>query len=66
LFPTLFFLSFSSILSIDGYVWSGLMRALALFLKPAGTASLVSFFHDAFKDAVKKRYLSAKNSSRMH
>lgn len=51
------------ILAINGYQWSGLMRSLSLFLKPAGTASLISFFHDSFKEAVRKRYLAAKNSS---
>lgn len=50
------------LLHVDGYKWSGLMRNLSLFLKPAGSAGLVSFFHDSFKEAVSKRYLAVKRS----
>lgn len=38
--------------------WTSFLRSLSPFLKPAGDLGEITFFHDAFKLAVQKRYVT--------
>lgn len=44
-------------LSPNDLKWTGFLRSLSPFLKPAGDMGEITFFHDAFKQAVQKRYI---------
>eukprot|EP01127_Copromyxa_protea_P014003 TRINITY_DN3838_c0_g2_i1.p1 TRINITY_DN3838_c0_g2~~TRINITY_DN3838_c0_g2_i1.p1 ORF type:complete len:2315 (-),score=541.03 TRINITY_DN3838_c0_g2_i1:41-6064(-) len=53
-----------SLLGLDScdVKWSGFLRSLSPFLKPSGDMGEISFFHDAFKFAVQKRYITNSRS----
>jgi len=56
-----------SMVPVDGFKWAALMRSLSPFLKPTGDSGEISFFHDSFKDAIRKKYfLIKKSESRYH
>jgi len=56
-----------SMVPVEGYRWAALMRSLSPFLKPTGDSGEISFFHDSFKEATRKRYfLTKKSENKIH